>query len=159
MKNRPDLETHLMRKDLVRNYGRLGLSIPIIIRRLDEQGFFSPTQSYNARYSIVVRLLRSVKREDAKSYRVTQEDSNQARAEYLDRANYLYSQAIQLGDLRLAHDISMSIARAHGINTKEPIKVETNFYEVMLQASQMARANAALRKPSIEVTPLLPEKG
>lgn len=137
MPYRPDLETHLLRKELVRAYHHQGLSVTDMLRRLDGNGLFSPTQRYNARYSLVARLLRSTQKEDAKRYRVLQDEAGRALVEYIGRQSFLYQKAVEDGNWALARDLSKDIARAHGVPTEEPIRVETDLLSQLQAAFQV----------------------
>lgn len=146
MAHRPDLETHLLRKELVRAYYRQGLSVPDIIRRLDQNTLFSPHQTYNARYSAVLRLRRSVQREDSRRFRALQQDSEQALTQYIARQEYLYMKAVENGNYELAAKLSKDIARAFGVPTEEPIKIETDILTQMGAAFAMAEKKMAERR-------------
>jgi len=154
--NRPDLRTHLLRQDLVQHYWRLGLSIPEMMQRLEIEGLLATTQTYAAQYAIVSRLLKTVKHEAAKSYTVTPEDNRQAWREYVDRQTFLYYQAVQSGDLALAGELSKDLARAHGINTDEPIVIKTDLMTMLKNAQEQARKKLEARRSIIDVTPISP---
>lgn len=168
MPHRPDLETHLLRKELIRTYHRQGLPVAEMVRRLDQTGLFLSTQGYNARYSVVLRLLRAVQREDSRRFRILQEDSERALIEYVERQSFLYCKAIECGDYRLARDLSKDIARGHGVVTEEPVRVETDILVQMGQAFAMAEKKMLERKqraalsspvPALDIVPSLGGNG
>jgi len=151
-RHRPDLESRLLRKDLLKNYLRQGLSVPEMMDRLDRQGLFAPTQGYGARYSLVSRLLRSIRKEDSRRFRVLQEDSERALIEYIERQSFLYRKVVEDGNYELAAKLSKDIAKAHGVVTEEPVRVETDILVQMGQAfalgeKKMQERRVALNSP------------
>jgi hypothetical protein len=156
MTHRPDLESHLLRKDLVKTYLRQGVSIPEMLTRLDQNGLFSPTQSYNARYSLVVRLCRSIRKEDSARYRVLRNDAERALVEYIARLEFLYAKAVENGDYKLARDISKDLAHAYGVQTEEPVRVETDMLVEMVDSFPHAEKKLEQWKQQAALSSLIP---
>lgn len=145
-RHRPDFESHLLRKDLVKAYLRQGLSVPEMVKRLDQHGLFDQTQGYNARYSVVARLLRAVQKQDRRRFHVLQEDADRALIEYIERQHFLYARAVADGSYELARRLSQDIAKAHGVPTEEPIKIETDILSQMQAAFAQGEKRLAERR-------------
>jgi hypothetical protein len=113
---RPDLELYTQRLELVKTYHRGGLSVMEITTRLDAAGLFSSQQSPEAKYRVVLRLLRLTQKQGRRDYAKATQDAKEELAMYLATQHFLYKQACSDGDWSLARDISKSIALAQGVD-------------------------------------------
>jgi hypothetical protein len=161
-------ETYCLKRELVKNYHRRGFSIPRMIENLDRNGLFSAAQSYGARYSSVLRVLHSIKKEDAQRFHALRDDAECALHEYIARQEYLYMKAVENGNYELAAKLSKDIARGHGVVTEEPVRVETDILVQMGQAFAMAEKKMLERKqraalsspvPALDIVPSLVGNG
>ena len=126
------------RIEIVRLMSRAGMDAVKICARLDKFDFFPDDMPYQKQMEVVAGDIRKVKREDKGRFDALREDSQAAWAEYVGRQMALFEKCMDDGDHALATQVSKDIARAYGIDTNEPIKIEGDLVSLMRAATQKA---------------------
>lgn len=128
------------RRELVRGYHRQGLSPAAIISRLDAKQYFPTTKTYSAKRNLIREDLRFIAAEDRRRYAHTLDEINAALIAYVGRTEHLYGKAVENGEIDLARQLSKDLARAYGVQTDEPVKVELDMASLMKDAFLSAQA-------------------
>lgn len=140
------------RRDIVRRHYYTGLSVSLILERLEDMdALFPPGADYDERYSIIANDIAAIKKGAMEAISIAEFDAQQKHAEYVDRMNFLYHAAIQDGNIALAAQLSKSIAQAYGVTTDEPVVVRGDFLSTMMSLKQSAQRKLEERKV-IDVT-------
>lgn len=126
------------RIEIVRIMSRAGMDAVKICARLDKFGFFPDRLNYRQQLDVVLADMRKVKKEDKGRFDALREDSQSAWSEYVGRQMALFEKCMDDGDHALASQVSKDIARAYGIDTNEPIKIEGDLVSLMRAATQKA---------------------
>lgn len=141
------------RREMVRHLHYTGLSVPLILERLEKHDFLFPlVADYDEKYSMVATDIAAIKKAAMEAIAIDEFDIKQQHALYIDRANFLYYQALQDGNLSLAGNFSKDIARAYGVQTDEPIIVQGDMLNLLKGAQVQAQKRLQERK-AIDVTP------
>lgn len=145
------------RRELVRLWVRSGAHEDRIIQILVDGGYIPPTWEYKGKRALVRSDIRKVQSEDTTKFQSLKLDAEKAWQEYVARQSMLFEKAMEEGNVAVASSISKDIARAYGIPTDEPIRVETNLLDQMKEAIQMGAKRLLEQKqrsippPAIEV--------
>ena len=142
------------RRDLVRRYHYVGLSIAQILERLDGHKYplFSMTADYDDKYSTIASDIGVIKKEAMEAINITEFDAQEQHAHYLMRQTFLYNLSLEDGNLALASSLSKDIARGYGISTDEAIVLKGDLLSLLKGAQQTAARKLEERK-TIDVTP------
>lgn len=141
------------RRELVRHLHYSGLSIPLILERLEKHDtLFTLTSSYDDRYQQIHHDIEVIKKEAMDVINIDAFDAKEQHALYIDRQKYLYHLALQDGNIALASTISKDIAKSYGVQTDEPIIVAADIMTLMKKAQQDATKKLEEKK-AIDITP------
>ena len=142
------------RRDLVRRYHYIGLSIFQILERLDGHKYplFPVTADYDEKYGVIASDVAIIKKKDLESINVTEFDAQEQHALYIARQTFLYNLSLEDGNLALASSLSKDIARGYGISTDEAIVLKGDLMSMLRNAQQTATRKLEERK-IIDVTP------
>lgn len=130
------------RREIIRTLFYAGKTEQEIADRLtgEKYQFFPPTYSLRDKLSTIRADLTVILREDDKKFTVTKENADSALVQYINRQKYLYNKAVESSEFELAVKISKDIARAQGVSTDSPTKVDNNsLVDLMQEASRKAR--------------------
>ena len=124
------------RLELVRLFYRLDIKETEIIQRLQDNGYIPITWDFRKKQLLINRDLRRVKREDINRYHRLMADGDRALVDYIGKLETLFGKAYEDGNWPLCRDLAKDLARAHGVPTEEPIRIESDLLSQMQVAFQ-----------------------
>lgn len=141
------------RRDLIRHLYYTGLSVSLILERLNKHDSLFPiTADYDERYSIVASDIAKIRKEAIEAVNIDEYEIKEKHAEYIIRQEFLYHLAIQDGNLALARVISLDLGRAFGVEVDEVMTVKTDLLG-LLRNAQAGAAKKLQERKAIDVTP------
>lgn len=141
------------RRDLIRHLFYTGLSVPLILERLEKHEFLFPiTADYDEKYAIAASDIAAIKKEAIAAIAIDEFDIKEQHALYIDRQKFLYHLALQDGNLPLASTLSKDIGKAYGVRTDEPIVIQGNLLD-LLKGMQGSPQKKLEEQKVIDVTP------
>jgi len=143
------------RLELVRLFCRLGMKETEVIQRLQDGGYIPISWEFKKKRSLVRRDIKKVNSEDVTRYKQLVSDGDGALIEYIGKLEVLFGKAYEDGDWHLCRDLTKDIARAHGVPTEEPIRIETDILSQMQIAFQAGIKKISEQKnlpPPIDVS-------
>lgn len=145
------------RQELVRLFYRLGTKETEMIQRLQENGYIPATWEFRKKQLLVNRDIRRAKKEDLDRYHRLMADGDRSLVDYIGRLETLFENAYQDGNWNLCRDLAKDLARAHGVPTEEPIRIEGDILSQMQIAFRAGMKRIAEQKSAppaiIEVLP------
>lgn len=145
------------RQELVRLFCRLGTKETEIIQRLQDDGYIPASWGYRKKQLLVNRDLRRAKKEDLDRYHRLMGDGDRALVTYIGKLEVLFERAYADGNWSLCRDLTKDLAKAHGVPTEEPIRIEGDILSQMQQAFQMGMRRIAEQKPPPRVIEVVKE--
>lgn len=138
------------RTEIVRLLHRLGRKETEIIQRLQNDGYIPLIWSFGKKTRLIRDDIRRVRKEDMAKFKSVMQDSDSALVDYIGRLQTLFDKAYEDGDWQLCRDLTKDIAKAHGVPTEEPIRIETDILSQMQLAFQtgMRRVSEQKNLPS-----------
>lgn len=144
------------RQELVRLFYRCGVKETEIIQRLQDNSYIPASWEFRKKQLLVNRDVRKAKKEDIDRYRRLMQEGDRALVNYIGKLDTLFEKAYEDGNWSLCRDIAKDLARAHGVPTEEPIRIEGDILTQMQLAFQAGMKRIAEQKPpppTIEVLP------
>ena len=144
------------RQELVRLFSRLGIKESEIIQRLQDTGYIPATWEFRKKQLLINRDVRKAKKEDIDRYRRLMADGDRALVNYIGKLEVLFEKSYEDGNWSLCRDLTKDLARAHGVPTEEPIRIEGDILSQMQLAFQAGMKRIAEQKrplPAIDVVP------
>lgn len=125
------------RWELVKLYYRSGVSEDQIAKILTDGEYFPPSWDYRHKIIILRRDIKRIVKNDEQRFARIQQDGQLALIEYISRQELLYQKAMEDRDYGLARELSKDVAKAYGVPTEEPIRLEGDFLSQMKAAFQV----------------------
>lgn len=134
------------RQELVHLFYRLGIKETEIIQRLQDDGYLPVTWEYRKKQLLVNRDVRRARKNDLDRYHRLIANGDQALVSYIGKLEVLFERAYGDGNWHLCRDLSKDLARAHGVPTEEPIRIEGDILSQMQLAFQVGMRRIAEQK-------------
>ena len=152
---RPSVQILERRRSIVRSLYYQGVQQSDIIERLEKDQLFPEAKSWSSKKQILRRDIDMIVLADAQRFQGLEIDTERARQEYIARQEGIYAKAMERNDLEVAIRASKDIAKAHGIQTDEPVVKSEGLATIMGRMMNKDRLPAPQK--TIDVTPI-PEK-
>ena len=151
------IERVRQRQEFVRLYYRLGIKETEIISRMQENGYIPALWEFKKKQSLIKRDLKKVKKEDIEQYQRLIAEPDGALVDYIGKLKALFEKTYEDGNWSLCRDLAKDLARAHGVPTEEPIRIEGDILTQMQAAFQVGMKRISEQKtlpppPAIEVS-------
>ena len=143
------------RVELVRLFYRLGIKETEVIKRIEDIGYIPATWEFRKKQLLINRDLRKVKREDIIRYQKLMQDGDRALVDYIGKLETIFERAYEDGNWQLCRDLTKDLARAHGVPTEEPIRIETDLLSQMQAAFQVGMKRMSEQKNLPSPTPII----
>jgi hypothetical protein len=124
------------RIELIRLFCRLGIKETEVIQRLQDGGYIPLSWDFKKKRRLIRKDIKKAKSEDLDRYKQLMSDADGALVEYIGKLEVIFEKAYEDGNWYLCRDLTKDLARAHGVPTEEPIRIETDILSQMQIAFQ-----------------------